>query len=304
MYCPHCGARADNLAVFCQSCGQALPWSAPGAPVAGFCQRVAARIVDVLVLYALWLAAVFCSGVFFGAIYGPTSSHPDLSIVLFLASVIAWLAYFSYMHGAYGQTLGKMLLGIKVVEANGGRISYARALGRSFAEIFSVLTLWLGYLAAAFTKRKYALHDWMTGTVVVRARPVTQLDRVFTVFGGILAGFGLVSIVGAFVLPLYIAYLDEAMVKSELKSAAAAEEAFFVAHRVYAGKVDEFESYRPDARVRVTIRPGRTGFENGYVIVARHIEGRKIYYLESATREIKAITLDEAHEAGVTELGS
>ena len=43
-----------------------------------------------------------------------------------------------------------------------------QALGRSLAKILSALTLFIGYIMAAFTKRKQALHDKIASTLVVK----------------------------------------------------------------------------------------------------------------------------------------
>ena len=64
-------------------------------------------------------------------------------------------------------TLGKLALGIKVTTLNGERISFVRASGRYFAQVLDVLTLYVGYLFAAFTERRQALHDMVAGTFVV-----------------------------------------------------------------------------------------------------------------------------------------
>jgi uncharacterized RDD family membrane protein YckC len=66
-------------------------------------------------------------------------------------------------------TPGKRLLGIKVTDLAGQRIGWLRALLRHLAQLLSALCLLLGYLMAAFTRRRQALHDLIAGTLVVRA---------------------------------------------------------------------------------------------------------------------------------------
>jgi uncharacterized RDD family membrane protein YckC len=61
-----------------------------------------------------------------------------------------------------------MALGIRVTDLDGGRISFGRATGRYFGKILSGLILGIGFLMAAFTERKQALHDLLAGTLVVR----------------------------------------------------------------------------------------------------------------------------------------
>ncbi len=64
--------------------------------------------------------------------------------------------------------MGKLVLGIRVPDLNGQRISFARASGRYFAEILSAATLYIGFLMVAFNPRKRALHDFLAGTVVYK----------------------------------------------------------------------------------------------------------------------------------------
>ncbi len=78
-----------------------------------------------------------------------------------------WL-YFALMESSPRQaTLGKQALGIMVTDLAGQRISFARATGRFFAKILSGLILWIGYVMAAFTERKQALHDLLASCLVV-----------------------------------------------------------------------------------------------------------------------------------------
>jgi uncharacterized RDD family membrane protein YckC len=56
-----------------------------------------------------------------------------------------------------------------VTDVNGRRISFARATGRHFAKILSGMVMMIGFIMAAFTERKQALHDILASTIVVKA---------------------------------------------------------------------------------------------------------------------------------------
>ena len=85
-----------------------------------------------------------------------------------VVTVISWL-YFAFMEsGSMQGTLGKKLLGIKVTDMDGGRIGFGRATGRYFGKILSGMILMIGFLMAAFTEKKQALHDMLAGTLVVK----------------------------------------------------------------------------------------------------------------------------------------
>ena len=103
---------------------------------------------------------------------GPASTlpPPPSKEAQAVAVVASWL-YFSLMESSpRGATVGKMVVGLRVVDEQGQRISFLRATGRFFAKIISALILLIGYLMVAFTDRKRGLHDIMAGTLVVKVR--------------------------------------------------------------------------------------------------------------------------------------
>lgn len=103
--------------------------------------------------------------------YAVQPPPPPLQFLIgeLLGLVIIW-GYFAFMQSSRWQaTLGKMALGLKVTDVQGNRISFARASGRFFSKaIISGICL-VGYIMAAFTERKQALHDMIAGTRVVYA---------------------------------------------------------------------------------------------------------------------------------------
>ena len=70
---------------------------------------------------------------------------------------------------ARGATVGKLALGLRVVRDDGARLSFLRATGRHFPKIIitPLIPLAIGYLMAAFTDRKRALHDIIADTLVI-----------------------------------------------------------------------------------------------------------------------------------------
>jgi uncharacterized RDD family membrane protein YckC len=67
-------------------------------------------------------------------------------------------------------TFGKMALGMRVTELDGQRDSLRGASVRYYAKILSALLIEAGFLLAAISKRKQALHDRVARTYVVKAR--------------------------------------------------------------------------------------------------------------------------------------
>ena len=81
---------------------------------------------------------------------------------MFVRMLYAWLFV-----GRCSATPGKMLVGIKIVMAEGQPISYGRSFGRFWADVVSQLTCYIGYILAAFDDEKRALHDRICNTRVV-----------------------------------------------------------------------------------------------------------------------------------------
>lgn len=142
----------------------------------GFWKRAVAFIVDSII--ATLPPLIICLPLMLWQIYSIAKS-PDggLSHLVFLMLLIVamqvlillsvWL-YFALMESGKRQaTWGKQLLKIKVVGRDGGRITFARASGRTFAKIISYMIFYMGYIIAGLTSRKRALHDYIADTYVV-----------------------------------------------------------------------------------------------------------------------------------------
>ncbi len=82
--------------------------------------------------------------------------------------IIHWL-YFAGMESSARQgTIGKSMMSLRVSDLDGKRISFGHATGRFFAKIVSgMIPFLIGYLMAAFTEKKQALHDLIAGTLVL-----------------------------------------------------------------------------------------------------------------------------------------
>ncbi|MNP35907.1 RDD family protein [compost metagenome] len=79
----------------------------------------------------------------------------------------SWLYYTLMESSKWQATLGKMALGIVVVDEQGARISLGIANKRYWGKIISGLTLYIGYIMVLFTEERQALHDKIAGTYVV-----------------------------------------------------------------------------------------------------------------------------------------
>ncbi len=134
---------------------------------AGFWKRYAAYFIDYILLTVVTLPLSMIINLT-GAGSGNESVQVALTLVVMLLSMVISIGYYAGFHASRGgATLGKMAVGIKVVRGNGERISFLRAFCRYLATIVSSLILMIGFIMAAFTERKQALHDMMCDTLVV-----------------------------------------------------------------------------------------------------------------------------------------
>jgi len=136
--------------------------------LAGIGTRFAAVFLDGLLLYAVTFGIDLLLQMTPSQIIGiqPKTSIA-VQIISMIIGILIPMSYETYMVGKYGATLGKMACKIKVVTPDGGKITYARALGRYFAKLLSSLTCLIGYIMACFDEEKRALHDRICNTRVV-----------------------------------------------------------------------------------------------------------------------------------------
>ena len=144
---------------------------APETQVIG--RRVLATIIDVVLLGIV--TSLFTAP---GALidnWGSGQASDIASGMLFsfagLAALLVTFAYFAIMEGRYGQTLGKMALGIKVVRESDGqppgiRAAVLRTLMRIVDSIGSYV---VAFVVALVSDKNQRLGDMVAKTLVVRA---------------------------------------------------------------------------------------------------------------------------------------
>lgn len=139
---------------------------------AGFWRRLAAAAIDGLILVVPNLIAS----------YGLPPDSPFTTPAI----VLIGCAYYAGFHASRAQaTPGKRAFGIKVTDLQGERIGLGRAIGRYFATWLSTLTFLVGFVIAAFTRRRQALHDLIARTLVVNRAAST---------GDVVAGGGVMPL--------------------------------------------------------------------------------------------------------------
>ncbi|MBI1736767.1 MAG: RDD family protein [Candidatus Rokubacteria bacterium] len=141
------------------------------ASAAGFWIRAIALVVDLIVLTIVQASFDVAASVVFGV--DPERTLAVSSTVSFFTLVFAAL-YTTVLHATGGQTLGKRLVGVRVVALDGEPPLGGAAFLRWLAYFASFATLGFGFLMAGLRSDKRALHDLLAGTRVERVPRVRR----------------------------------------------------------------------------------------------------------------------------------
>ncbi|HBL16330.1 MAG TPA: hypothetical protein DD417_06115 [Elusimicrobia bacterium] len=133
---------------------------------AGFWIRLLADIIDSLIVYTPVAVVLGAAAAAVG-----TFHSADVLLAKMLASLAAGGVYYTFLTGRSGQTWGKKVCDIKVVQEDGAPLSYGRAFWRWCAYLPSYLSLGIGFMMAGWNTDKKALHDFLAGTRVLRRVP-------------------------------------------------------------------------------------------------------------------------------------
>jgi uncharacterized RDD family membrane protein YckC len=139
----------------------------------GFFRRACAFVVDLIVILALVLVMGLLTFIGYKvglSAHGRAVTWGNLTPLFFF---LIWggiglaTVYFVMFHGLEGKTIGKWLLGLKVVGVEQSAITFRRSFLRWLATV-SFAPLVLGFLWVLWSHEKRAWHDYLAGTWVIR----------------------------------------------------------------------------------------------------------------------------------------
>lgn len=137
----------------------------PEALKAPFALRCAALSIDYILLLVFpvgWLAA--------GKLLGETGTVA-IGTTIWVVGIVFFLANFLVLPLFRGQTIGKMVTGLTILNLDGTDIGFSAVLRRNvLGYLATVLTLGIGFLIVAVNSSGRALHDYTAKTIVVRGR--------------------------------------------------------------------------------------------------------------------------------------
>lgn len=154
--------------------GSAVPGAGqpPGLPAyATWGQRALAALLDALFGFVAFIA-VFIVASIVSFIFGIIND----TLGGLIGGLIGIAGYFGVLivlmlteAGPYGQTPGKHIIGVRVLDTSGRTLSKGLAVGRYFAKIISGLPCYVGYLWPLWDAEKRTFHDMIVNTRVVHA---------------------------------------------------------------------------------------------------------------------------------------
>ena len=134
---------------------------------AGFWVRCMAFLID----------ALFVKGLMNIALYFGIENYIPISIV-FVYMVVFALYSFIFVYLFDGQTIGKMIMNIKVVEENGQRVGFFTAFVREFAGKLIMLPLFILFIFTVFSYKKHSIMDFLSDTSVIKCRYEPLFDEL------------------------------------------------------------------------------------------------------------------------------
>ncbi|MCJ7430728.1 RDD family protein [Candidatus Bathyarchaeota archaeon] len=165
-HCKNCGSEMPEDAAYCQKCGAPVQ-AASGVKLAFWGERFVAWLIDVIILsiaIELIKAFVWAGWPGFQLVPGFPTWIPFVDFGL--GNIVRFL-YWMLMEGAYGQSLGKMLMRIKATRLDGSPMNMGQAalqsLGKAFLLPLDCLLGWILYL-----RRRQRLFNYLSETIVVK----------------------------------------------------------------------------------------------------------------------------------------
>ncbi|MEN0048116.1 MAG: RDD family protein [Bacteroidota bacterium] len=150
----------------------------PKSDFAGFGLRLGAYLIDIIPIIILLNILIY---LIFGL--SPINSGDSIinlggqefeeskvtrAIVRYL-SFLVWIIYCTIMEASsYEGTFGKKMVGIKVTDENGSRLTTGKSITRNLTKIISYIAIVLGFIWVLFDKERRGWHDMIAKTYVVK----------------------------------------------------------------------------------------------------------------------------------------
>lgn len=129
--------------------------------------RLLAVMIDYFIIFGLYcLLAIIVVSVIDQKMLRIVASVSGLILIPIVKFIYSCIMESSSRQGTYG----KSIMGLKVSDEQGLRLTMKRSIGRNLSKLICMLTLGVGYLMGFFDKRQQCLHDKIAGTLVIKDR--------------------------------------------------------------------------------------------------------------------------------------
>ena len=130
---------------------------------AGLGIRTLATFFDIIIIFSLMLIPE----IFF---FSFNFSEMEYNSFRFLVGIAFWIFYHAAFDSSNMQaTFGKKLLKLKIIDFNGNRISFFKAILRSLVVFISIVPIGLGIWYMTTDPKKQSWHDLISGTYVIKS---------------------------------------------------------------------------------------------------------------------------------------
>jgi len=208
IFCPFCGAKNEESAAKCFICEKPFPWvgwsgggkttgrqrtrngpqralapsaSSDGVPTARLGDRLIAVILDSVFVAAL-LLVIAAAVVWHWPHLIESTSSMTLAIGAVGAALIISFIYYWLQEGAFGATMGKAIIGVRVTRQDGSVPGLGSSAIRNAFRIVEGLPLYVpGFFVAAFTRGRRRIGDFAARTYVLE-HSGSVAERVTVVF--------------------------------------------------------------------------------------------------------------------------
>jgi uncharacterized RDD family membrane protein YckC len=183
-YCPNCGNEISADAKFCPKCGAAIlptetnqpvykaqppvaPSTVSGLKLAFWGERFVAWLIDAIII-GLIVGFLGLFAFLAGGSFSWWSGWPNwVPFFNFNVGGVIYFLYWFLMDGSYGQSLGKMVMHLRVVRVQGGRINMVQSaiesIGKAFLLPIDIIVGWILY-----PRSRQRLFNNLSETIVVR----------------------------------------------------------------------------------------------------------------------------------------
>jgi len=134
-----------------------------------FGRRLGASIIDAVIWFVGGgLLCGFLFELLFGASYATMTDNEVGRLVVLPTLVIGWVYSAALESGPWRATIGKLVFGLVVADAEGRPVDFWSASRRYAGKILVGVSMGLTLLPSAWTRRRQNVHDLLSGTLVLR----------------------------------------------------------------------------------------------------------------------------------------